>query len=132
MEATEGENGATETMETTETTESQPLDLGFSSSSNGAVDIGKSSAESQKLVTELREKATKEKDQFYAEREKKIEAKKKQAIEEQGMVTEATVASGWEGVVELIELDDSKNEGRHDLTAMKTLLITLKHKGGSF
>ena len=39
-----------------------------------------SSAESQKILAEIRDKATKEKEQFYAEREKKIEAKKKQAL----------------------------------------------------
>lgn len=42
------------------------------------------------------------------------------------------MATGWEGVVDLIELDDSKKEGRHDLSAMKSLLISLKHKGGAF
>ena len=48
------------------------------------------------------------------------------------MVKEATVPSGWEGVVDLIELDESKSEGRHDLSAMKSLLITLKHEKGTF
>ena len=52
--------------------------------------------------------------------------------EEEGLGTESTVATGWEGVVDLIELDDSKKEGRHDLSAMKSLLISLKHKGGAF
>ena len=62
-----------------------------------------------KELEKMREKATQERDQFYAEREKKIAAKKKQALEEQSMTTEATVKSGWEGVVELIELDQSKS-----------------------
>ena len=52
--------------------------------------------------------------------------------EEEGLAIESTVATGWEGVVDLIELDDSKKEGRHDLSAMKSLLISLKHKGGAF
>ena len=48
--------------------------------------------------------------------------------DEQGMIDEKTIADGWAGVVELIELDQSKSEGRHDLSAMRQLLITLKHK----
>ena len=53
---------------------------GFTSSVSTGAGVGNSSAESDKLVAELREKAAKERDQFYAEREKKIEAKKKQAL----------------------------------------------------
>ena len=50
---------------------------GFSSSATAAVG---NSEESQKKAAEIREKASGEKDQFYAERQKKIEAKKKQAM----------------------------------------------------
>ncbi len=39
--------------------------------------------------------------------------------------------SGWEAVVDMIELDASKKEGRHDLSAMRQLLIALKHKQGA-
>ncbi len=49
--------------------------------------------------------------------------------EEQGMIGETTVTSGWGGVVELIELDASKKEGRHDLSCMRQILINLKLKG---
>ena len=97
----------------------------------GATENTNASAESVKELEKMREKATQDRDQFYAEREKKIAAKKKQALDEQSMTTKATVKSGWEGVVELIELDQSKSEGRHDLSAMKSLLITLKHKGSA-
>lgn len=48
--------------------------------------------------------------------------------EEQSMTGETAVVSGWEGVVNLIELDPSKSEGK-DLSKMRQLLITLKHKG---
>ena len=44
------------------------------------------------------------------------------------MTGEQTIPDGWAGVVELIELDQSKSEGRHDLSAMRQLLIKLKHK----
>ena len=44
------------------------------------------------------------------------------------MTGETAVVSGWEGVVNLIELDPSKSEGK-DLSKMRQLLITLKHKG---
>ena len=47
------------------------------------------------------------------------------------MTGEASVTSGWGGVVDLIEIDPSKSEGRHDLSAMRKLLITLKHKDSS-
>ncbi len=63
--------------------ESAPLDLGITSSGLGSaapIGVGKTSAESEKALAEIKDKASQEKDQFYAERTKKIEAKKKQAM----------------------------------------------------